>query len=53
MSALWAAIISIDRICEQIAAVMHSYEPQIYSSIIVILLFGFFPLPPKDDSDQF
>ena len=49
---LSSALISIDRICGQMATAIHDFEPQIYGAILVLLLAGSLMFPPKDDSDQ-
>jgi hypothetical protein len=49
--ALLGALISVNQACEQVAAAIHRYEPQIYALIVLAALLWFFA-SPKDDRDQ-
>jgi hypothetical protein len=49
-AALSMALISFDQLCAQFAGALRGSEPQIYASIILIVLFWFLLFPPKDDS---
>ena len=49
---LTAALISFDQFCRQIAEAIQASEPQIYGSILLIVLVWYFVFPPKDDADQ-
>lgn len=50
--ALSSALTSFDRICGQFAALIQSSQPQIYGSILLVVLFWCLSFPPKNDSDQ-
>jgi len=49
---LSATAISLDRLCEHVAAAIHSFEPQIYGAVLVAILVGYLIFPPKNDPDQ-
>jgi hypothetical protein len=48
----WDAAMSIDRLGQQVAAVIHSSEPQIYGILLATVLVGYLTFPRKNDSDQ-
>jgi hypothetical protein len=42
----------IDRICGHFALALHNSEPYVYATLTLMLLFGAFLFPPRNDPDQ-
>lgn len=52
MSAAFAMLADIDRVCGQFATALHNSELQIYATLALLLLIGVALFPPKNDPDQ-